>query len=169
MAWEPVHSVLCRERKATHVEGARSGKETMPRASAAHLKPTRGWHESDRESPASSVVLPANVCRAVPCRLPCGCQLVYDAYCCRKFKGSNLPARIAECRPSFCTVYVVSKGKLLSVCASVSEMDETASTSITDDSAKEEDDSSALSSSFSSNSRNPISGSELCLFDTICN
>ncbi|KAJ8511120.1 hypothetical protein OPV22_001554 [Ensete ventricosum] len=75
----------------------------------------------------------------------------------RKFKGSNLPARIAECRPSFCTVYVVSKGKLLSVCASVSEMDETASTSITDDSAKEEDDSSALSSSFSSNSRNPIS------------
>ncbi|THU56568.1 hypothetical protein C4D60_Mb11t18600 [Musa balbisiana] len=76
----------------------------------------------------------------------------------RKFKGSNLPTRIAECKPSFCTVYVVSKGKLSSVCASVSEMDETASTSITDDSAKEENDSSALSSSFSSNSRNPISG-----------
>ncbi|CAL9207123.1 unnamed protein product [Musa hybrid cultivar] len=77
----------------------------------------------------------------------------------RKFKGSNLPTRIAECKPSFCTVYVVSKGKLSSICASVSEMDETASTSITDDSAKEENDSSGLSSSFSSNSRNPISGS----------
>ncbi|URD80388.1 U-box domain-containing protein [Musa troglodytarum] len=75
----------------------------------------------------------------------------------RKFKRSKLPARIAECKPSFCTVYVVSKGKLSSVCASVSEMDETASTSITDDGAKEENDSSALSSSFSSNSRNPIS------------
>lgn len=72
-----------------------------------------------------------------------------------------MPTRIAECKPSFCTVYVVSKGKLSSVCASVSEMDETASTSITDDSAKEENDSSGLSSSFSSNSRNPISGNEL--------
>uniref|UniRef100_A0A453EJJ1 Uncharacterized protein n=1 Tax=Aegilops tauschii subsp. strangulata TaxID=200361 RepID=A0A453EJJ1_AEGTS len=31
---------------------------------------------------------------------------------CRKLKGSKTSTKISECIPSFCTAYVVSKGKL---------------------------------------------------------
>ncbi|OVA04666.1 Protein kinase domain [Macleaya cordata] len=39
----------------------------------------------------------------------------------RKLKGQNISSRISECTPSFCTIYVVSKGKLSSVRPSTSE------------------------------------------------
>lgn len=39
----------------------------------------------------------------------------------RKLRGCDVSSRISECIPSFCTVYVISKGSLLSVRTSTSE------------------------------------------------
>ncbi|CAD5171736.1 U-box domain-containing protein 35 isoform X1 [Musa acuminata AAA Group] len=85
----------------------------------------------------------------------------------RKLWGGNLSSRIAECTPSFCTVYVVSRGKLSSVRASAFGTDEIAPTSVTKDSIKEENDSSAVFYSSSNNS--PILKSEMIDLDTEVN
>ncbi|KAL4178634.1 hypothetical protein AMTRI_Chr13g83240 [Amborella trichopoda] len=42
----------------------------------------------------------------------------------RKFKGPDLATRISECAPSFCTIYVVSRGKLSSVRVATSSPEE---------------------------------------------
>ncbi|PKA60705.1 Putative U-box domain-containing protein 53 [Apostasia shenzhenica] len=42
----------------------------------------------------------------------------------RNFKGHKLSSKIANCCPSFCTVYVVSKGKLASIRAATSQVDD---------------------------------------------
>lgn len=57
-------------------------------------------------------------------------------------KGNKLSSKIARCSPSFCTVYVVSKGKLASIRAAISGADE-----ITND-----ESSSSLALSFSTDS-----------------
>lgn len=59
----------------------------------------------------------------------------------RKIGSTKISSRISSCIPSFCTVYVVSKGKLSSVRASMTEVDET---------TKEENYSSIASRSSSS-------------------
>lgn len=64
----------------------------------------------------------------------------------RKVKGRQLSSRIAECAPSFCTVYAVSKGKLSSVRQSFSETNE----SLKDDSS---DSSTTQKSSYSRSSQ----------------
>ncbi|KAL6606243.1 hypothetical protein ACP70R_041896 [Stipagrostis hirtigluma subsp. patula] len=43
----------------------------------------------------------------------------------RKFKGSKTATKISECTPSFCTVYVVSKGKLSFVRSATTDIGET--------------------------------------------
>ncbi|XP_042399136.1 U-box domain-containing protein 35-like [Zingiber officinale] len=68
----------------------------------------------------------------------------------RKFKGGNLSSRIAQCTPLFCTIYVVSKGKLSSVRRSISGIDETQSLPVMEDRIKESNDSAVVSCSFSS-------------------
>ncbi|WOL00252.1 U-box domain-containing protein 35-like [Canna indica] len=70
----------------------------------------------------------------------------------RKLRGGNLSSRISECTPSFCTVYVISKGKLSSVRSSASRADETPSLPVVDGSIREENYSTVISCSFSSNS-----------------
>ncbi|KAK6936854.1 U-box domain [Dillenia turbinata] len=71
----------------------------------------------------------------------------------RKYKGKTLSSRISECIPTFCTVYVVSKGKLSSIRPAASETN----SSIRDDVS--EASFSTSSSSYTSSSQTTDPGS----------
>ncbi|XP_077235351.1 U-box domain-containing protein 35-like [Tasmannia lanceolata] len=73
----------------------------------------------------------------------------------RKFKGCGISSRISGCIPSFCTVYIVSKGRLSSVHTSVSDTNESIKAN--------RSDSSLSTNTFSSHaSSTPTEWTDIC-------
>ena len=95
-------------------------------------------------------------------------RVVNIVYYCRKLKVSKTASKISECIPSFCTAYIISKGKLSFVHSATSDTCETLK-SISSSTVSSPSSRSLSSSAHSGNTQ--VCKKQVCLlkFVSLCN